>query len=131
MKEKYLYLIIILSFFTFISCEKEDTIPSCVSTNVVDQTFPAKKLKVNEANEIEFEILNDCNANYTIFDYEISSDIKNIGIEGLTKNKLITSKKRTFKVVAFPITTGSKTIGFFIRTDIGQMAVSVGVDIGY
>jgi len=131
MKEKYFFVIIILSIFTFISCEKEDTIPSCVSTNKVDQTFPAKKLKVNEANEIEFEILNDCNTNYTIFDYEISGDITNIGIEGLTKNKLITSKKLTFKVVAFPITTGYKTIGFFIRTDMGQMAVSIGVDVSY
>ncbi|WP_343329969.1 hypothetical protein [Polaribacter staleyi] len=131
MKKKYIFLMIILSSFTFISCEKEDTTPSCVSTNVVDKTFPAKKLKVNEANEIEFEILNDCNANYTIFDYEISGDIKNIGIEGLTKNKLITSKKLTFKVIVFPITTGYKTIGFSIRTDRGQMAVSVGIDVGY
>jgi hypothetical protein len=131
MKEKYISLIIILSAFTFISCEKEDTIPSCVSVDKVDKSFPPKRLKVNEANEIEFEILNDCDANYTIFDYEISGDIKNIRIDGLTKNKLITSKNLTFKVIVFPITTGYETIGFFIRTDIGQMAVSAGIDVNY
>ena len=76
MKEKYIFLIIILSAFTFISCGKEDTAPSCVSVDKVDKTFPPKMLKVNEANEIEFEILNECDANYTIFDYEISGDIK-------------------------------------------------------
>jgi hypothetical protein len=129
MKEKYIFLIIILSAFTFTSCDKEDTAPSCVSVEKVDKSFPPKMLKVNEANEIEFEILNECDANYTIFDYEISGDIKNIRIEGLTKNKLITSKNLTFKVIVFPITTGYETIGFFIRTDIGQMAVSVGVNV--
>ena len=131
MKEKYISLIIILSAFTFISCEKEGIIPSCVSVDKVDKSFPPKRLKVNEANEIEFEILNDCDANYTIFDYEISGDIKNIRIDGLTKNKLITSKNLTFKVIVFPITTGYETIGFFIRTDIGQMAVSAGIDVNY
>ncbi|ARV14268.1 hypothetical protein [Polaribacter sp. SA4-12] len=131
MKEKYIFLIIILSAFTFISCDKENTALSCVSVDKVDKTFPPKMLKVNEANEIEFEILNECDANYTIFDYEISGDIKNIKIEGLTKNKLITSKNLTFKVIVFPITTGYETIGFFIRTDIGQMAVSAGIDVNY
>jgi hypothetical protein len=131
MKEKYISLIIILSAFTFTSCDKEDTAPSCLSVEKVDKIFPAEVLKVNEANEIEFEIFNDCDANYTIFDYEISGNIKNIRIEGLTKNKLITSKKQIFKVIVFPLTIGNKTIGFFIRTDIGQMAVSAGIDVNY
>lgn len=131
MKEKFIILIIVLCSFTFTSCYKEDTEPSCVSVDKVDKTFPAKSLLVNEANTIEFEILNECDGNYTIFDYEISGDIKNIRIEGLTINKLITSKKLGFKVIVFPITTGYETIGFFIRTDVGQMAVSLGIDVNY
>jgi hypothetical protein len=133
MKRNFIILTIILLSLIFDSCFDDDveTLPSCVSVDKVDKTFPPKMLKVNEANEIEFEILNECDANYTIFDYEISGDIKNIRIEGLTKNKLVTSKKLTFKVIVFPLTTGNKTIGFFIRTDIGQMSVSAGIDVNY
>ena len=115
MKEKFIILIIILSAFT--SCDKENNEPSCLSIEKAIKTASTITLKVNKVKEIEFEILNDCDANYTIFDYDISGDIKNPRIEGLTINKQITSKKLTFKVIVTPITTGYKTITFSIRTE--------------
>ncbi|MDD7914006.1 hypothetical protein [Polaribacter ponticola] len=123
-----------LLLLTFDSCfndenEYEIETPVCVS---VDKSSDYEtKLKIWETQEFEFEILNECNSNYTIIDYTISSEIKNVRIEGLSKNTKIESKKLPFKVVISPISIGNKTIGFNVITDIGQIYVSVGVTVTY
>ena len=131
MKEKYFILSFILLTLTFDSCYEDEieTLPSCVSIDKSSKNNYSITAKIYKIKEIEFDLLNDCDSNYTIIDYNVSGDIKNIRIEGLTKNKIIKSKKMPFKVIISPIATGNKTIGFSINTDIGQMYVSVGVKI--
>lgn len=133
MKVNFIILTFILLSLTFDSCFEDDveTLPSCVSVDTVSTNDDSITPKIYETKELEFELFNDCDSNYTIYDYEISGDIKNIRIEGLSKNEIITSKKLPFKVIYTIATTGNKTIGFFIRTDIGQMAVSIGINPRY
>lgn len=130
MKGNFIILTFILLSLTFDACFEDDveTLPSCVSVDAVSTNDNSITPKIYETKELEFEIFNDCDSNYTIFDYEISGDINNIRIEGLSKNEIITSKKLPFKVIYKVASIGNKTIGFFIRTDIGQMAVSVGIN---
>jgi len=132
MKNTFLILNFILLTLTFDSCyEDEIETPSCVSVDKSSKNDYSIASKIYEVKEIEFELLNDCNSDYTIIDYDVSGDIKNIKIEGLSKNKIIKSKKLAFKVIISPISIGNKTIGFFINTDIGQIYVSAGVNIEY
>lgn len=134
MKYKIFTISFMLLLLTFDSCFNDDNeyeveAPSCVSADK-SSNYEIKS-KIWETQEFEFEILNDCDYNYTIIDYEVSGDIKNIRIEGLSKNKIVASKKLPFKVIISPISTGNKTIGFYIKTNIGQMYVSAGVNVTY
>lgn len=133
MKEKFLILSFILLTLTFDSCfdDEIETLPPCIS---VDQTYKNDYFltsKIYETKEIEFEIINDCDSNYTILDYEISADTKSVRIEGLTKNKIISSKNYSFKVIAYPTSVGNKIIRFSIRTNISEMFVSTSYYVDY
>ena len=136
MKEKLFILSFILLTLTFDSCFDEETdyevdTPSCVSVEKSSKNEYEIISKIWKSKEIEFEIFNDCERNYTIIDYDVSGDIKNIRIEGLSKNKIIKSKNQPFKVIISPVSAGIKTIYFSIKTDIGDMYVSSGISVEY
>ena len=130
MKEKLFILSFVLLTLSFYACFNDEVeTPSCVSIKKTVENEFVVSSKVWETKEIAFDLLNDCNYDYTILDFDASGDIKNIIIKGLTKNKVIKSKELNFKVIISPTSTGNKTIKFSIRTDIGQIYVSVGIDV--
>ncbi|MCL7754940.1 hypothetical protein [Polaribacter sp. Z022] len=135
MKGKLLILSCFLLLITFDSCfddemEYEDDYesPNCVSLYKVSKD---NKFIIWNAKEIDFEIINECESSYYIYDYYVSGDIKNIKIEGFDTNKIINSDNLPFKVIVSPISVGNKAINIFINTSIGTMFITMYVDVVY
>lgn len=136
MKGNLFIISCILLSLTFDACfedevEYEYESPNCVSVDNVSKNNNIIVSKIWKSKEIEFEILNECVSDYYIIDYNVSGDIKDIRIEGLSKNKIINSKELPFKVIISPISIGNKTINFSIDTSIGQIYVTEGIDVEY
>ena len=136
MKGKIFILSCIFLSLTFDACFDDETeyeyeSPNCVSVDKISSNNNVIVSKVWETKEIDFEIVNECVSDYYIYDYNVSGDIKNIRIEGLSNNKIITDKELPFKVIISPISVGNKTIYISIKTSIGEMYVTMGIYVVY
>ena len=130
MKKLVFLLCIIIATLAFTSCIDNDiTSPSCVYVDKITQRDFSSTSKIGETTEIEFEIINDCEDDYTILDVSISGDIPTSTIEGLTINSKVSSKKLPFKVTLLPKSLGTKNIRFTIITDLGQIITSTNINV--
>jgi hypothetical protein len=123
-----LYVIIASSLFT--SCiNNEIGSPSCVYVDKTTLSDFSSTSKIGETAEIAFEIINDCDDEYTILDFSISGDIPTSTIQGLIINSKVSSKKLPFKVRLLPKSLGTKNIRLTIITDLGQMVTSTNINV--